>query len=150
MNCPYCRKQVTAVTNSRATKEDSQIWRRRKCLNCNQIFTTHEVVDLLHIVVVKKSGETVMFSRMKLFSGILYASMASEIRNREIHIDSITRLIENEILHLKKKKVTTHEIADITLKHLKKKQTATFMRFLIDCKEINNQNQMKREMEKYN
>lgn len=149
MHCPYCLKITTAVVNSRASKANSQIWRRRKCLACEVVFTTHEIIDISHIIVTKRTGESEMFSRMKLYSGIFYASQSSKISHREVFIDTITRSIEQAILHLKKKKITSDEIAEITLMHLKKKHTPTFLRFLTNCKNINTEAQMKREFAKY-
>lgn len=149
MECPYCHQAVTHVTNSRSSKGNSQIWRRRRCLNCNEIFTTHELIDLSHILVIKKSGHAEMFSRMKLYSGIFYASQGSEIPKREISIDAITQGIEREILSLRKKKVSSQEVADITLSHLNHKHTPTFLRFLTFCKDIENEKQLKRELGKY-
>jgi transcriptional repressor NrdR len=90
-----------------------QVWRRRTCLRCKEIFTTHEIIDLSHILVVKKSGKAEVFSRMKLYSGIYYASLASKIPQREIFIDAITRDIEKDILSLQKKKVKSEEIAHL-------------------------------------
>jgi transcriptional repressor NrdR len=126
-----------------------QVWRRRTCLRCKEIFTTHEIIDLSHILVVKKSGKAEVFSRMKLYSGIYYASLASKIPQREIFIDAITRDIEKDILSLQKKKVKSEEIADIAFKKLKKKHTPTFLRSLTFCKDIMNESQMKRELSKY-
>jgi transcriptional repressor NrdR len=149
MECPFCHKPVTAVTNSRPSRGNAQIWRRRRCLSCKEIFTTHELIDLSHILVIKKSGNTERFSRMKLYSGIFYASQPSKIPSRELFIDSITRAIEKDILSEKKKKVTSDEVASIVLAHLRKKHTPTFLRFLTNCKDITNEAQLKRELGKY-
>ena len=149
MECPYCRKLTTVVTNSRPTKGKMQVWRRRKCLLCKEIFTTHEVIDLSHLIVLKKSGNSELFSRMKLYSGIFYASQSSKIVKREIFIDAITRDIEKEILSLQKKKITSEEIATIVLRVLKKKHIATFLRYLTNGKDILNGAQLRRELSKY-
>jgi len=149
MECPYCHKPLTVVTNSRSTRGNSQIWRRRECLNCQEIFTTHEMIDLSHLLVVKKSGKTERFNRMKLYSGIFYSSNASQIENREILVDKITREVEKEILTLKQKKLESSQIADIVLKVLRKRHTPTFLRFLTYCKDITNEVQMRKELNKY-
>ena len=148
MECPYCHKQLTEVTNSRPTRHNSQIWRRRICLHCQQIFTTHEIVDLSQVVVVKKSGKPEMFSRFKLYSGI-HGAMLHKTPNRELISENLTREIEREILFLKRKKISTTEIADIVLKKLRKSHTSTFMRFLAYCKDIKSDVQMQRELQKY-
>jgi transcriptional repressor NrdR len=149
MECPYCHSSQTEVINSRPTRKNAQIWRRRKCLSCGEIFTTHEMVDLSHLVVIKKSGKAEVFSSIKLYSGIYGATIGSKTPNREIVVEKITREVEREIMFLKKKRITSDEIADIVLRKLQKAQTATFMRFLAYTKDISNEAQMKRELKKY-
>jgi transcriptional regulator NrdR family protein len=39
--CPYCHTPYNTVIDSRPV-DRSQIWRRRKCATCAQIFTTQE------------------------------------------------------------------------------------------------------------
>lgn len=41
MRCPHCRGSRSSVIDSR--RKDSGIRRRRKCLTCNERFTTAEV-----------------------------------------------------------------------------------------------------------
>ncbi len=149
MECPYCHYLQTEVYNSRPTLRETQIWRRRKCLKCLEIFTTHEIVDLSHLVVIKKSGKAEVFSRSKLYSGIYGATIGSKTVDREKTVEKITREVEREILFLKKKRVTSSEVADIVLNKLKKIHSGTFLRFLAYCKGIANENQMKRELSKY-
>jgi len=146
MECPFCHKEQTIVKNSRSTRGNSQIWRRRFCLNCREIFTTHEIIDLSHLVVIKKSGKKERFSRMKLYSGIYHSSNASKIPQRELFVDTITREVEKEILFLKKKEIKSSEIASIVLKTLRQRHTATFLRFLTYCKNINSELQLRKEL----
>ena len=42
MVCTYCHGK-TEVVNSRHQKRLNQVWRRRHCLNCGAIFSTHEI-----------------------------------------------------------------------------------------------------------
>jgi transcriptional repressor NrdR len=70
MVCIYCGKP-TQVTNSRLQKRDNQVWRRRRCIACKSIFTTHEACDLASSLVVKcNARQLVPFSRDKLFLSI--------------------------------------------------------------------------------
>ncbi len=149
MECPYCHSEQTEVTNSRPTLSSTQVWRRRKCNKCKEIFTTHEVVDLSHLVVVKKSGISEVFSRSKLYSGIYGATIGSKTPDREKVVEKITREVEREILFLKRKRVMSIEVADIILKKLQKTQPATFLRFLAYSKNITSEIQMMRELKKY-
>ncbi len=149
MNCPHCDSTQIIVKNTRPTKGNTQIWRRRQCLDCKYTFTTYERIDLSNLIVIKKSGETERFKRNKLYSGIYGATIGSKIPNREIKVSEITRLAEKEILALKKKKITSQEIADIVLKILKEKQMSTFLRFLAYHKKISSSKQVKKEIKKY-
>ena len=98
MECPFCQSNQTSVSNSRPTMNNSQIWRRRKCLKCKELFTTHEIIDLSHLVVVKKNGNKEKYSRVKLYSGIYNATVSSRPTERQKLVEKITRKVEKEIL----------------------------------------------------
>lgn len=149
MECPYCHKPLTFVTNSRATRNNSQIWRRRRCSNCKIVFTTHEIIDLSHIVVVKKSGISERFSRVKLYSGVYGATIGSKLPNREFIVDKITREVERQILFLKRKRITSIEISDIVLANLKKASPTTFLRYLAYNKNPKTSGEILKEIAKY-
>lgn len=149
MNCPYCGSPLTSVTNSRPTKENTQIWRRRVCDNCKEIFTTHETIDLSHLVVMKKSGKSEMFSRYKLYSGIYGATIGSKLPNREVRVEKMTREAEKEILALKEKHISSNIIADIVLNILRRESPSTFLRFLAYNKNPKTEKQIVREIKKY-
>jgi len=149
MECPYCHQQQTFVTNSRPSKGNAQIWRRRHCSNCGEIFTTHEIIDLSHLFVIKKSGEKERFSEIKLYSGIYGATIGSKISHRELVVDRVTRDVEKEILFLKKKSVSSGEIADLVLNKLKKESPQTFLRFLAHNKDVKSESQIIKEISKY-
>lgn len=149
MECPFCHKYQTVVANSRLTKRGSQIWRRRQCLLCHEKFTTHEVIDLSHLVVVKKSGKTELYSRAKLYSGIYVDLVDSERVNRERLADRLTGEVEREILVLKKKRISSAEIGDIVLARLGKHNAAAFLKFLAYSKQIKSLPQFNREAARY-
>lgn len=149
MECPFCHKLQTVVANSRLTRRGSQIWRRRQCLFCKEKFTTHEVIDLSHLVVVKKSGKTEVYSRAKLYSGI-YVDLAETGRiNKERLADKLTSEVEKDILVLKKKRITSAEIGDLVLRKLGGQNTTAFLKFLAYSKEIKSLASFNREAAKY-
>lgn len=149
MYCPYCHKPLTFVTNSRPTKGNTQIWRRRRCSNCGEIFTTHEIIDLSHLVVVKKSGEVERFSQAKLYSGIYGATIGSKMLNREYIVDKITREVNSEILFLKKKRISSQEISNLVLNKLKSESPVTFLRYLAYNKNPKSSKEIKKIISKY-
>lgn len=149
MQCPYCHSDQIFVTNSRTTKKNSQTWRRRRCQKCHSLFTTHEIIDLSHLVVVKKSGKREKFTRAKLYSGIYGAAIGFKGRNKEQIIDKITQELESQILALKKKEITSAQIADLVLKKLLVSHAGTFLRFLAFCRNITTKSDIQKELIKY-
>ncbi len=150
MHCPYCGSSQIMVTNSRPTFSNSQVWRRRKCLSCEGLFTTHEVIDLSHLVVVKKSGKREKYSRVKLYAGIYNStgSLKSRIEIQKL-VQVITRKVEKEILLSKKREISSEEIGEIVLMKLKTISPGAFLSFLVNHKNINNERQMKKHLMKY-
>jgi transcriptional repressor NrdR len=55
MVCIYCGGE-TKVINSRHQKRNNQVWRRRQCLVCQSVFTTHEAVELASTLSVNDRG----------------------------------------------------------------------------------------------
>jgi transcriptional regulator NrdR family protein len=70
MTCPFCTGE-SKVTNSRPSKKHPEIWRRRQCKSCLQIWTTREVVDLsLSHRIITSQNHVEPFQRDKLFISI--------------------------------------------------------------------------------
>jgi len=55
MVCIYCGGD-TKVINSRLQKRNNQVWRRRQCLVCKSVFTTHEQIEYSSALSVETSG----------------------------------------------------------------------------------------------
>ena len=110
MKCIVCNNEQTAVTNSRLTKSNTQTWRRRQCKECGFTFTTHEIIDLSHLIIEKKSGKAVRYTRAKLFAGIYGATIGISIEDRELFIDKVTSEVELEIIKRRKQRITSGEI----------------------------------------
>ena len=67
MVCLYCGSE-TQVINSRLQKRQNQTWRRRRCLNCQAVFSTHESASYEDSWRVKApDGSLKPFLRNKLF-----------------------------------------------------------------------------------
>jgi len=133
MYCPFCNSTQVAVVNSRATKKDSQIWRRRKCLICNEVFTTYEKIDLSHLIIIKKSGRKERFIRAKLYAGIYGSTIDKKNADKgemsEL-AEEVTNKVEQDIVALKRKKIQSVEITEMVLKILGKRAPDALLRFL--------------------
>jgi transcriptional repressor NrdR len=70
MVCIYCGGD-TQVINSRLQKRQNQTWRRRKCLDCLAVFSTHETASFEDSWRVKtEEGSLKPFWRDKLLLSI--------------------------------------------------------------------------------
>ncbi len=118
MYCPYCGSEQLDVINSRPTKKNAQVWRRRKCLKCGGLITTYERIDLSYLKVIKKSGKKEFFNRAKLFSGIYKAGTEGKGTDRGDAAkiaEVITQKVELKIIKSHKKRVSTEEIISMVL-----------------------------------
>jgi transcriptional repressor NrdR len=147
MKCPFCRGETTDVFNTRPTKFGTQIWRRRRCLDCGESFTTYEQVDLGFLKVIKKSGKKERYSRAKLFSGIYGAFL--DINAKQNTVDAVTDTVEAKLLDSKLPEMPVNEVADIVLQTLKHYNTAAFVRYLANQTDLSSEAQLKRELKRY-
>ena len=69
MVCIYCGAS-TSVTNSRLQSKLNRVWRRRRCNECNSIFTTLEAIDEQKSIMVLDNESLTPFSLDKLFISI--------------------------------------------------------------------------------
>ncbi|GHV10065.1 hypothetical protein FACS1894217_15270 [Clostridia bacterium] len=56
MKCPFCGFLDSKVVDSRPTEEGESIRRRRECLQCSKRFTTHENIESLPLMLIKKDA----------------------------------------------------------------------------------------------
>ena len=56
MNCPFCGSNQVEVADSRRTEEN--VFRRRRCLTCNQIFKTREIYESRYTRYVNCAKQT--------------------------------------------------------------------------------------------
>lgn len=73
MVCPFCGNEKLKTTNSRKTRRNNQVWRRRQCDSCGRLFSTREYIDLSDIAVIHPNGDTERYSRAKLTASLLKA-----------------------------------------------------------------------------
>jgi transcriptional repressor NrdR len=72
MVCVYCGSE-TKVINSRRQKRNNQVWRRRQCMGCQSVFTTHETVELESSLSVDKHGQHQPFLADLLLNELMLA-----------------------------------------------------------------------------
>lgn len=84
MRCPKCGCIDDKVIDSRASREDTVIRRRRGCLSCQHRFTTYEQIERPVIMVIKRDGRREVFSREKMTSGLQKACQKRPVSQQAI------------------------------------------------------------------
>ncbi|MFA6428847.1 MAG: transcriptional regulator NrdR [Candidatus Buchananbacteria bacterium] len=128
MKCPVCHYPETKVTDSRETEEGLTTRRRRQCLRCNFRFSTYEEVEILDLAVVKRDGSKEPYNREKIVNGLRKA-----LEKRPVTVNIFKRLvsaIERDIqIKVKSGEITTAQIGDIIMKHLRRFDQVAYIRF---------------------
>ena len=127
MKCPYCGFEESKVIDSRPADEGERIRRRRECLKCGKRFTTHEVIETVPIVVVKRDKSREVFDRAKLTAGILRAC-----EKRPVSIEQIEKMVDTIEAQLQSsldREVTSMTIGELTMDQLKNVDEVAYVRF---------------------
>ena len=127
MHCPVCKSKETKVVDSRLAQDGMSVRRRRECIKCSYRFSTLEEIELLDIVVVKNDGRRESYSRNKMEQGIIRS-----LTKRPYTQDKFDRLvhgIERDIQKKKKREITSKDLGEILMKHLRKFDKIAYIRF---------------------
>ena len=116
MKCPYCGYEESKVIDSRPADDGERIRRRRECLNCKKRFTTHEVIESVPIIVVKRDKSREVFDRNKL-------TVSLE------QVDQIVDSIESTLQSSLDREVTSQSIGELTMEKLKSVDEVAYVRF---------------------
>ena len=124
MKCPACNSQDSRVLDSRPVEDGTSIKRRRECPVCGKRFTTYEVVDTVSIAVVKRDGRREFFDRHKLMLGIERAC-----QKRPVDAEAVASAIEAELQNSIVTEITSTQIGEIVLEHLRDIDIVSYIRF---------------------
>jgi len=127
MRCPFCGDEDSRVVDSRDSESGDAIRRRRECGYCGRRYTTYERVEEAPLLVVKRSGAEEVFARAKLLNGLLRAC-----EKRHISLERIERVadeIEGELRRESVQRVTSAEIGERALRHLRDLDRVAYIRF---------------------
>lgn len=94
MICIYCSGS-TQVVNSRHQKRTNQVWRRRKCVDCQAVFTTNERADLEQALSFRQDKALEPFSRE-----ILLLSVYDSLKHRKTAVSDAVGLTATIISQL--------------------------------------------------
>ena len=146
MKCPYCGYEESKVIDSRPADEGERIRRRRECLKCGKRFTTHEVIETVPIIVVKRDKSREVFDRDKLIAGILRAC-----EKRPVSIGQIEKIVDNIESQLQQsldREVTSMQIGELTMEQLKNVDEVAYVRFASVYRQFKDINTFMEELNK--
>ncbi len=146
MKCPYCGFEESKVIDSRPADEGERIRRRRECLKCGKRFTTHEVIETVPIIVVKRDKSREVFDRNKLTAGLLRAC-----EKRPVSINQIEEMVDNIETQLQQsldREVTSMAIGELTMEQLKNVDEVAYVRFASVYRQFKDINTFMEELNK--
>ncbi len=127
MECPYCGEPNTKVVDSRKGKIESEVRRRRECLECSKRFTTFERIEDIPVMVVKKDNLREEFNRTKILKGIKKAC-----EKRAISINQIEETVENierDLRETNDREILSKIVGEKIMDALKKIDDVAYVRF---------------------
>lgn len=145
MKCPYCDNLDSKVIDSRLTEDNESIRRRRECERCFKRFTTYERIETQPIAVIKKDGTRQPFNRNKILDGLIRACVKRNISTKSL--EKVVNEIETEINNTPTNEISSQEIGDLVLKHLKTIDKVAYIRFASVYKQFDSLKEFNMELE---
>jgi transcriptional repressor NrdR len=127
MKCPFCGEIDSKVIDSRLSKDEIVIRRRRECVHCSKRFTTHERSEVIPIMIIKKDGRRELFNREKVSSGI---KRACEKRNVSMNvIEEFIDNLEHDLREIGEKELPASVVGEKIVAKLHKLDDVAYVRF---------------------
>jgi len=144
MRCPKCSSAETKVIDSRVSKTETSVRRRRECLSCEYRFTTVEEVLRENLRVIKMDDSREDFDRAKILRGIRKA-----IEGRPVEMERIDMMIADIVDTLQKEffdEIPSRAIGEEIMNRLKLVDQIAFVRFAIAYKDIRDIAELEQEI----
>ena len=143
MLCPYCNSLKTRVIDKRATEESKSIRRRRKCMKCENRFTTYERIRPIWFVL-KRNKRKEDYDRSKLKSGIMKAVDGRPVTEKQV--DRLIEDLESELKNMNTLAIKSKVIGDLVTEKLKKLDKVSYVRFMSFYKKYSDIKTFKKEL----
>ncbi|MEM3697141.1 MAG: transcriptional regulator NrdR [Candidatus Bathyarchaeia archaeon] len=126
MKCPYCGSENIKTLETRDSP-DNTVRRRKECSECGKRFTTYEYVETVELMVRKKNGELERFDLNKIVRGLQKACEKRPVTMEQIQ--ALAERVRQELTMMGKTEVSSREIGDLVMKHLKNLDRIAYIRF---------------------
>src|SRR6266404_5419992 len=127
MKCPFFNDLDNRVIDSRLTKDNDVILRRRECAHCRRRFTTYERVEEMLPMVVKKDGRREVYDRLKIIGGLKRACEKRPVSMGTI--EQLTDRVERALQERGEKEITSSVIGEMVMRELHKLDKVAYVRF---------------------
>jgi transcriptional repressor NrdR len=126
MRCPKCGNCDDKVIDSRQSRDNSSIRRRRVCLACAFRFTTYEEIERTDLRVIKRDRRHEVFDRRKLAS-----SIAKACEKRSISLTTLEETVDDIVHDIETggREVTSTAIGDKALEKLRALDEVAYLRY---------------------
>ncbi|TKJ40606.1 transcriptional regulator NrdR [candidate division LCP-89 bacterium B3_LCP] len=146
MRCPQCDNLGSRVLDSRPLRHSRAIRRRRQCEHCGSRYTTYEQI-VVHIpVVTKHDSRREPFDRSKLIRGIELA--CSKLPIPRPRLETICDEIESALADLGSEEVTSRQIGESVMDHLRRLHPVAYVRFASVYRRFNDAGQFLEEVDR--
>ena len=145
MKCPFCSFLEDKVIDSRLSKDQTTIRRRRECLSCGKRFTTFEKIEINLPLIIKRDGRREAYNRKKVELGLKKAC-----EKRPVGIDEIEKIIntiEQELQESGEKEVGSSVVGEKIMQLLKKLDDVAYIRFASVYRQFKDINEFIQELQ---
>ncbi len=147
MHCPRCGYPDTKVVDTRLTKNNLSVRRRRHCQRekCGYRFTTLEEILREDLWVIKRDGRRVPFERDKLLAGVRKAT-----EKRPIEAEQIEMLLGDLYAEIEREydtEVPSRAIGEMIMKRLKMVDQIAYVRFASVYKDFHDIEELAEEID---
>lgn len=125
MRCPYCSAEDSRVVDSRSV--DGGIRRRRECGGCGARFTSHERVEPVGVLVVKRDGRREPFAREKLLAGVRRACEKRPLAAGAV--EALVDAVEAAIYERGAAEVASGAVGELVVERLRSLDQIAYVRF---------------------
>jgi transcriptional repressor NrdR len=146
MRCPFCGADDSKVVDSRLSAEGDAIRRRRRCVECNERFTTYETAELALPRLIKRDQSRSLFDEDKLRSGLLKA-----LEKRPVSIDSVdsaVKVIIRRLIATGDREVESRLVGDWVMDALRELDEVAYVRFASVYRSFQDVNAFREEIER--
>jgi transcriptional repressor NrdR len=133
LKCPFCGLDDLRTLETRESP-NNMTRRRKECESCEKRFTTYEYIEEIELMVEKKDGRLERFDSDKIIKGLQKACEKRPVSIEEMR--NIAEHIRQEIMAEGKEQISSFEIGDKVMEHLKKIDYVCYVRFASVYKEF--------------